>query len=63
MTEEEIDAYLQGSTSLAPFKHPKEVVFVKELPKSPVGKLLRRQLVEGEYEEIEPPTEDGEVTT
>ena len=63
MTEEEIDSYLKESTNLAPFKRPKEVVFVKELPKSPVGKLLRRQLVEGEYEEIEPPTEDGEVTT
>jgi 2-furoate---CoA ligase len=63
MTEEEIDSYLQEGMSLAPFKHPKEVVFVKELPKSPVGKLLRRQLVEGEYEEIEPSTEDTEVTT
>jgi 2-furoate---CoA ligase len=37
-------------------------VFVKQIPKSPVGKLLRRLLVEGEYEEVKPPTEDAEVT-
>jgi len=62
MTEEEISTYLNEDTSLARFKHPKKVVFVKEIPKSPVGKLLRRLLVEGEYEEVKPPTEDAEVT-
>src|SRR5919199_3663618 len=62
MTEEEIDSYLKESTSLAPFKHPKKVVLVKELPKSPVGKLLRRLLVEGEYEEIKPSKDDAEVS-
>jgi 2-furoate---CoA ligase len=62
MTEEEIDAYLKESTSLASFKRPKKVVFVKQLPKSPVGKLLRRLLLEGEYEEIKLPTKDTEVT-
>ena len=62
MKEEEIDSYLKESTSLAPFKRPKEVVFVKQLPKSPVGKLLRRLLLEGEYEEIKPSTKNPGVT-
>jgi len=62
ITEEEIRSYLKEDTNLARFKHPKKVVFVKEIPKSPVGKLLRRLLVEGEYEEVKPPTEDAEVT-
>ncbi|MCA1730063.1 MAG: AMP-binding protein [Actinobacteria bacterium] len=61
MTEEDISSYLKEDTNLARFKHPKRVVFVKEIPKSPVGKLLRRLLVEGEYEEVKPPTEDAEV--
>ncbi len=56
MAEEEISSYLKENASLAPFKHPKEVVFVKEIPKSPVGKLLRRLLLDGEYEEIESTT-------
>ena len=62
ITEEEIRSYLKEDTNLARFKHPKKVVFVKEIPKSPVGKLLRRLLVEGEYEEVKLPTEDAEVT-
>jgi 2-furoate---CoA ligase len=62
MREEDIRSYLKEDTSLARFKHPKKVVFVKQIPKSPVGKLLRRLLVEGEYEEVKPPTEDAEVT-
>jgi 2-furoate---CoA ligase len=61
VTREEIDAYLRENTNLANFKRPKKVVFVKQLPKSPVGKLLRRLLVEGEYEEIEASAEDTEV--
>ena len=32
------------------FKRPRAYVFMREIPKSPVGKLLRRKLVEGEYE-------------
>jgi 2-furoate---CoA ligase len=37
-------------SSLANFKRPRDFVFVKEVPKSPVGKLLRRKLVAGEFE-------------
>ena len=32
---------------LAPYKVPREIVFVEELPRSSVGKMLRRQLREG----------------
>ena len=35
---------------LANFKRPRRYVFVETIPKSPVGKLLRRLLVAGEYE-------------
>ena len=46
---EELDRYCRGS-GLADFKRPRRYVFVGEIPKSPVGKLLRRKLVAGEYE-------------
>jgi 2-furoate---CoA ligase len=45
---EELDAFCR-SAGLAKFKRPRRVVFVSEVPKSPVGKLLRRKLVEGDY--------------
>ena len=38
-------------SSLADFKRPRDYVFVVEIPKSPVGKFLRRLLVAGEYRE------------
>jgi 2-furoate---CoA ligase len=44
----ELDAFCRGS-GLASFKRPRRYVFVAELPKSPVGKLLRRKLVAGDY--------------
>lgn len=47
---EELDAFCQTS-GLANFKRPRRFVFVEEVPKSPVGKLLRRRLVAGEYTE------------
>jgi 2-furoate---CoA ligase len=43
-----LDAWCRGS-SLADYKRPREYVFVAEVPKSPVGKILRRLLVAGEY--------------
>ncbi|WP_260924129.1 AMP-binding protein [Novosphingobium sp. 9] len=60
VTAEELDAFCAAST-LANFKRPRAFVFVREIPKSPVGKLLRRKLVSGEYEELTPsdlPTSD-----
>jgi 2-furoate---CoA ligase len=36
-------------SSLAGYKRPRRYVFVAEIPKSPVGKILRRLLVAGDY--------------
>jgi 2-furoate---CoA ligase len=44
-----LDAYCRAST-LPNYKRPREYVFVRAVPKSPVGKILRRKLVAGEYE-------------
>ncbi|MGQ9501524.1 MAG: long-chain-fatty-acid--CoA ligase [Anaerolineae bacterium] len=44
--EEEIRAFCRER--LAPYKVPKHIEFCSSLPKSPVGKVLRRQLVEEE---------------
>jgi len=48
---DELDAFCRNS-GLANFKRPRRYVFVTEIPKSPVGKLLRRKLVAGEYEPV-----------
>jgi len=49
VTGEELDAYCRNS-ALANFKRPRQFVFVEAIPKSPVGKILRRLLVAGEYQ-------------
>jgi len=46
---EHLDQHCRDS-GLAAFKRPRRYVFVETIPKSPVGKLLRRLLVAGEYE-------------
>ncbi len=46
---DELDGFCRCS-GLAGFKRPRRYVFVDAIPKSPVGKLLRRKLVAGEYE-------------
>jgi len=43
-----LDAWCRQS-SLADYKRPRDYVFVAEIPKSPVGKILRRLLVAGDY--------------
>ena len=50
---EGLDAHCRSS-DLVNFKRPREYVFVREIPKSPVGKVLRRKLVAGEYEAENP---------
>ena len=45
----QLDAHCRAST-LPNYKRPREYVFVQAVPKSPVGKILRRKLVSGEYE-------------
>jgi 2-furoate---CoA ligase len=48
VSEAALDAHCRAA-GLANFKRPRRYVFVREVPRSPVGKLLRRKLVEGEY--------------
>ena len=48
-----LDAHCRIS-DLVNFKRPREYVFVREIPKSPVGKVLRRKLVAGEFEAAAP---------
>jgi len=47
--DDDLDAFCRTS-GLANFKRPRRYIFVNEIPKSPVGKLLRRKLVAGEFE-------------
>lgn len=49
VNDEELEQFCQSS-GLANFKRPRRYVFVADIPKSPVGKLLRRKLVAGEFE-------------
>lgn len=60
VAEAELDAFCRDS-GLANFKRPRRIVFVDDIPKSPVGKLLRRKLVAGEYtaETHSPPALQG----
>lgn len=44
-----LDTHCRQS-DLVNFKRPRDYVFVREIPKSPVGKVLRRKLQSGEYE-------------
>jgi 2-furoate---CoA ligase len=57
VTEQELEQFCRAS-GLANFKCPRRFVFVDALPKSPVGKLLRRLLVAGDYqrERVPPPS-------
>lgn len=50
---ESLDAHCRAS-DLVNFKRPREYVFVREIPKSPVGKVLRRKLVAGEFDAAPP---------
>jgi 2-furoate---CoA ligase len=49
VTEQDLELFCRTS-GLANFKRPRRFVFVDALPKSPVGKLLRRLLVAGDYQ-------------
>jgi 2-furoate---CoA ligase len=50
---EALDAWCRQSR-LADYKRPRDYVFVAEIPKSPVGKILRRLLAAGDYRKEEP---------
>lgn len=56
VTEQDLEQFCRTS-GLSNFKRPRRFIFVDALPKSPVGKLLRRLLVAGDYQrEQEPPS-------
>jgi len=42
LTENQLQDYLLGQ--LATYKIPHQIVFVDNLPKSPIGKILKREL-------------------
>ena len=58
VSEVELEQFCR-TTGLANFKRPRRYVFVDAIPKSPVGKLLRRLLVAGEYEAERLPPSDA----
>ncbi|CAN7501074.1 AMP-binding protein [Bosea sp. LjRoot9] len=55
VSADELDQHCK-TAGLANFKRPRRFEFVKAIPKSPVGKLLRRELVAGAYERDQPAT-------
>lgn len=50
VTVQELDEFCKNNPKLSNFKRPRKYVFIKQVPKSPVGKILRRKLREGEFE-------------
>lgn len=48
MRKEDISAFMH--TKLASYKRPREIEFIAVVPKSPSGKILRRELVRVERE-------------
>jgi len=44
------DVYAHCSSRLAEFKRPRSIEFRKELPRSPVGKILRKYLIDDHHE-------------
>jgi 2-furoate---CoA ligase len=51
LTPAALDAHCRGGSELAPFKRPKRIVFVDEIPKTASGKILRRLLRDGQQSE------------
>jgi 2-furoate---CoA ligase len=59
VSEAELEQFCRAS-GLTNFKRPRRYIFVEAIPKSPVGKLLRRLLIAGDYEaERMPPSDAG----
>jgi 2-furoate---CoA ligase len=52
LTFETLDAFCRTAPDLASFKRPRRVVFVREIPKTASGKILRRLLRDGQYVEV-----------
>jgi 2-furoate---CoA ligase len=45
-----IKEWARTEALLSPYKQPKSIHIISSTPKSPVGKILRRKLVDGKYE-------------
>ena len=61
VTPEALDQYCLASPDLAKYKRPRRYVFVKAVPKSAVGKILRRQLQAGAYDRYDADGAGGTV--
>ncbi|MFB4165491.1 class I adenylate-forming enzyme family protein [Alteribacillus sp. JSM 102045] len=53
VTAETLDNYCKDNAALSNFKRPRDYVFLSEIPKSAVGKVLRAKLKNGEYKKAE----------
>jgi fatty-acyl-CoA synthase len=58
LSEDEIKKYVREN--LARYKSPREVVFIDELPRNPTGKVLKRDLAEGDGKSEDGDQADGE---
>ena len=54
LTAETLDRHCRTSGELASFKRPRRFVFVREIPKTASGKILRRLLRDGQFTEVWP---------
>ncbi len=51
LTTRDIDEHCKAQSDFSDFKRPREIVFIKKVPRTASGKILRRILRAGEYEE------------
>jgi non-ribosomal peptide synthetase component E (peptide arylation enzyme) len=54
LTAATLDRHCRTSGELASFKRPRRFVFVREIPKTASGKILRRLLRGGQFTEVRP---------
>jgi 2-furoate---CoA ligase len=54
LSPDALDRHCREASDLANFKRPRRVVFVREIPKTASGKILRRLLRDGQYTERTP---------
>jgi 2-furoate---CoA ligase len=52
-----VDHFIKERSGLPSMKRPKRIVIVDRVPKSAVGKILRRKLTRGEYDALADSTE------
>lgn len=51
LTTRDIDEHCKVQSDFSDFKRPREIIFIKKVPRTASGKILRRILRAGEYEE------------